>query len=66
MSKPEWKDAPSFAKWLAQDQCGDWWWYAVRPIEEDNFFRHVAMTRRAHACSGEQNYSWQKTLEYLP
>lgn len=31
MSKPNWKDAPKFAKWLAQDSDGEWFWYAERP-----------------------------------
>ncbi len=31
MSKPDWKDAPKWAKWLAMD-CGEYWyWYANRP-----------------------------------
>lgn len=30
--KPDWKDAPEWAQWLAQDSDGDWWWYAVEPL----------------------------------
>ena len=26
--KPYWKDAPLWARWLAQDYSGIWYWYA--------------------------------------
>lgn len=29
--KPDWKDAPPDAKWLAMDENGDWWWYTDVP-----------------------------------
>lgn len=29
--KPDWKDAPEWAQWLAQDPCGDWFWYENKP-----------------------------------
>lgn len=31
MSKPDWKDAPEWANWLAQDKCGEWFWYEYKP-----------------------------------
>lgn len=31
MSKPDWKDAPKWAKWLAQDSDGEWFWYSEEP-----------------------------------
>lgn len=30
--KPDWKDAPEWAKWLARDQAGNWYWFEKRPI----------------------------------
>lgn len=32
MSKPHWGDAPKWAKWLAQDSDGEWFWYSERPF----------------------------------
>ena len=29
--KPDWRDAPEWAKWLAMDQNGEWHWYEERP-----------------------------------
>jgi len=30
--KPDWKDAPEWANWLAQDQDAVWWWYEDKPL----------------------------------
>jgi hypothetical protein len=30
--KPDWKDAPEWAMWLAQDEDGDWFWYENKPV----------------------------------
>jgi len=29
--KPDWKDAPASAKWLAMDKSGQWFWYEFKP-----------------------------------
>jgi hypothetical protein len=29
--KPDWKDAPEWANWLAMDEDGDWYWYSSAP-----------------------------------
>lgn len=29
--KPDWKDAPEWAQWLAMDGGGRWYWYEMRP-----------------------------------
>ena len=31
MLKPDWKTAPSWAQYLAQDPNGGWWWFEVAP-----------------------------------
>jgi len=31
MIKPEWDEAPEWAKWLAQDYLGGWWWFESKP-----------------------------------
>jgi hypothetical protein len=30
--KPDWKDAPDWANWLAMDEDFIWWWYAKAPV----------------------------------
>jgi len=29
--KPDWKDAPEWARFVAQDDDGDWYWYESEP-----------------------------------
>lgn len=29
--KPDWKDAPEWANYLAQDEDGDWYWFEKEP-----------------------------------
>lgn len=31
MNKPDWKDAPEWANWMAQDECGSWGFFAKKP-----------------------------------
>lgn len=31
--KPDWKDAPEWAKFLAMDSDGWWFWYEAEPVE---------------------------------
>ena len=35
--KPDWKDAPEWAMWLAMDEDGEWWWYEDEPFLRNNF-----------------------------
>jgi len=36
---PDWKDAPSWANWLAMDSDGFWYWYENRPFAGNKIFR---------------------------
>lgn len=37
--KPDWKDAPVQANFIAQDGDGSWWWFADKPIWDDEYQR---------------------------
>jgi hypothetical protein len=38
-NRPDWKDAPNWANYLAQDKDGSWWWYGNNPISvEDKWY----------------------------
>ena len=40
-NRPQWKDAPKWAKWLALDDCGQWRWYEKKPlIIWNSFYGH--------------------------
>jgi hypothetical protein len=63
-NKPNWDDAPKWARWLAQDLTGGWWWYAKRPaLDENNGFWDSAGTNEQAQFKNEK---WQETLEKRP
>lgn len=35
--KPDWKDAPEWANWLAMDDDGEWWWFELKPTYKKRY-----------------------------
>jgi hypothetical protein len=63
--KPDWKDAPEWANYLAQDKNGEWTWFSHKPVAEWsrwNYFQSGA--RHAQAPLIVEN--WKETLEKRP
>jgi hypothetical protein len=59
--KPNWKDAPDFARYLAMDGNGDWYWYEAEP-QMGEIGWGVDNGRHCHAGNGD----WRSTLEERP
>ena len=67
MNKPEWKDAPEWAGFLAKDQDGEWYWFELLPMAEpDNggWFEDSIHGRACKAFAGHED--WADTLESRP
>ena len=62
--KPDWKDAPDFAKYLAMDSFGDWYWYETKPKSSVNDGEWVSYIGEL-AWAGGSTY-WQDSLEQRP
>jgi len=66
--KPDWKDAPEWAMYLAQDESGKWYWYSHKPVQYSSSFmnpdRYDAMAQRAEIV--RTNNNWMDTLEARP
>ena len=70
-SHPRWEDAPTWAKWLAQDGDGSWYWYE-HPIyaredyeawcEQNAFNGRIAGAGEA----AERNHEWRSTVQARP
>jgi hypothetical protein len=62
--KPNWKDAPEWANWLAQDEYGYWFWYEYRPEPQpDGCWVHLdGKAKRAL----QKNPGWVSTIEERP
>ena len=61
--KPNWSDSPAWANYLAQDEEGNWFWYASKPTP----CKHVWGTEN-DLCTGAdvRNPNWRDTLEERP
>lgn len=69
MSKPEWKDAPKWAEWLAKDKDGFWWWYEAEPFQlcGKEWVSGVVGGKVERASRFDsQKTRWKETLERRP
>ena len=67
MSKPDWKDAPEWANYLAMDADGEWCWYEYSPATgtDDGDYWHPLGGQYEHA--GNQDApKWKYTKEERP
>jgi hypothetical protein len=62
-NKPDWKDAPEWANWLAQDSNGSWYWYQIKPVKRGSF-TWDALGRFALAESSSSD--WGSSLARRP
>ena len=71
--KPDWKDAPEWAEWLAMDGNGAWVWHATEPFfdigdgcwygrDEEDECAQIAKGD-VDPCAGDWEYA-SNSLEY--
>lgn len=65
MNKPNWKDAPDWANWLAQDYYGYWHWFEEKP-HPHRFFWRVASGLQIEAGLSEPVHKWHENREPRP
>jgi hypothetical protein len=62
--KPSWNDAPEWANYLAQDENGEWTWFARKPwIVRDVF---VSPDEWDYAEVTSDPTGWRDTLDSRP
>ena len=64
--KPDWKDAPEWAMWLAQDVGGDWFWYDLEPIGSAGYWNAPGEYELIYTSNPVYNPDWHNTLEARP
>lgn len=70
--KPNWKDAPEWAEWLAQNKDGFWWWFEEKPEANPDtedwrpWYWTSPNEREMIAGKGSYNLNWTATLEERP
>jgi hypothetical protein len=65
--KPDWKDAPEWAKWLGMDDNGEWYWFREKPtlLEEGEMWGYWDAPHGAFEHV-EVEVDWKTTLEPRP
>lgn len=64
--KPDWKDAPEWAQWLAQDSDGHWFWFRVQPSVSNVGEEFTTTKQHTRARRGSCIGDWRNTLEKRP
>ena len=64
--KPDWKDAPEWANWVAMDFDGTWYWYEKQPYKCTCFdgWNYEYESRWEHVVN--KDTSWDKSLQQRP
>ena len=61
--KPDWKDAPEWANYLAMDEDGYWFWFSIKPRQtEFGYWEQAGRTEFA----GTNDHPWKDSLEKRP
>jgi len=66
MSKPDWKNAPEWAEWLAMDSNGEWYFYEELPIALHNGWVPNYSSSECVLASEPVSSAWRITLERRP
>ena len=57
--KPDWKDAPKWAKWLAQNDDGQWYWFENKPT-----YGQLKTAYRGSNGGGHIHDGWIRNFDY--
>ena len=61
--KPNWKSAPKWAQYVAQDANGVWFWHETQPQAKiSGWIQQIG----AYCTCEEPNPNWKETLEAKP
>lgn len=62
--KPDWKDAPEWAKWLAMDSNGVWVRHKLKPVRLSGNW--LSGSRTELVCISKDFENWKDSLEARP
>lgn len=64
--KPQWSDAPEWAKWLAMDANGEWWWFQRQPVTASEWRMERSPDGQLSEATPQPDPNWRDTLEPRP
>lgn len=60
-----WSKAPEWANWLAQDACGDWFWFENKPeLQSEGWDDDKTQKENKHEIAGVSG--WKNSLQKRP
>lgn len=59
--KPNWKDAPEWANYLAQDDDQEWWWFECEPDTREGYW-YSEKGKMQRETDGSES-TWKESLE---
>lgn len=62
----KWNDAPAWARWLAQDYNGRWYFFSDKPVMGVNEWMSLPGSMAREAGNGHINPNWRYMLEEKP
>ena len=63
MDKPDWSEAPEWARYLAQDKDGEWYWFECEPEIRSDYWNLDRCVGKSEQATKE---AWTLTLESRP
>lgn len=63
--KPDWKDAPEWAQYVAMDSDGCWFWYECKP-RQSAFEGEWRRQNETKSKAVQQLVSWKDSLQERP
>ena len=64
--KPNWKDSPEWAEWLAMDSDGTWYWYEYKPSVLGGGWHGDWPAWASREDFPAEVGDWRETLEHRP
>ena len=58
--KPDWKDSPEWANYLAMDEDGSWYWHKTKPMMSGFDWASPSF------ASADTQIHWENSLEERP
>jgi hypothetical protein len=65
MSKPDWRDAPKWAQWVAQDEDRSWTWFEHKPEIENSYWSSES-SKEGRSKLASLGAGWELSLESRP
>lgn len=61
----DWKESPEWANWLAQDACGEWFWFESKPeLQSEGWDDDKTYKENRHEIAGVNG--WKCSLQKRP